>query len=142
MVKSEINIQIDTTPILDCISTGIINIDDSIRFALKNNNFNEGEITDKVIIIMYDNELYKIVPLKDMMFRNIDNSNKPTKPKSNNSAMDKIFDIASAHITNSINTNSSLIGDTVIALNKQLSIHIGNIKSVDIESKSDFIDIE
>ena len=121
---------------------GIINIDDSIRFALKNNNFNEDEIRDKVVIIMYDNKLYKIVPLKNIMLGNINKSNKSTKLKSNNSTVDKIFDIASAHIVNSINTNSPLIGDTVISLNKQLSIYTGNIKSVEMQDKSDFIDIE
>ena len=121
---------------------GIINIDDSIRFALKNNNFNEDEIRDKVVIIMYDNKLYKIVPLKNIMLGNINKSNKSTKLKSNNSTVDKIFDIASAHIVNSINTNSPLIGDTVISLNKQLSIYTGNIKSVEMQDESDFIDIE
>ena len=142
MTKREINIQIDNIPILNCISMGIINIDDSIRFALKNNNFNEDEIRDKVVIIMYDNKLYKIVPLKNIMLGNINKSNKSTKLKSNNSTVDKIFDIASAHIVNSINTNSPLIGDTVISLNKQLSIYTGNIKSVEMQDKSDFIDIE
>ena len=121
---------------------GIINIDDSIRFALKNNNFNEDEIRDKVVIIMYDNKLYKIVPLKNIMLGNINKSNKSTKLKSNNSTVAKIFDIASAHIVNSINTNSPLIGDTVISLNKQLSIYTGNIKSVEMQDESDFIDIE
>ena len=142
MTKREINIQIDNIPILNCISMGIINIDDSIRFALKNNNFNEDEIRDKVVIIMYDNKLYKIVPLKNIMLGNINKSNKSTKLKSNNSTVDKIFDIASAHIVNSINTNSPLIGDTVISLNKQLSIYTGNIKSVEMQDESDFIDIE
>lgn len=127
-----IKIEVNKKPILDGIVNGIINIEDSLKVALLNTTVDIKRLDEIVAIILYDGELYKIIPIKNTVTKiPVGVSINDEITKISKMSINGLMGMASSKIIDSLNHNNNISGDVVVSVNKSLKIYLGYLKFVE-----------